>query len=186
MATISVADAMRDALQTGFSKTTAPIIVAIEEAESGLNTLAHNTGTPGHPENSWGIAQINLLAHPDVSVTQATDPLLADYYALKLSNQGTNFTAWSTFNNGAYLQYLPGAQGTSPGPVVTAGGNSPGLGVVGQVLSALGITIPQNVVGDILWRAAFIGGGAILVIIGLILFIQPQVQDAGRLALEAM
>lgn len=53
--------------------------------ESGFNTKAHNLT---EKENSWGLVQINLFAHPYVSVEEATDPRFAIKFMARHLSQG--------------------------------------------------------------------------------------------------
>lgn len=53
-----------------------------------------------------GLWQINNVWHPEVSDTQADDPLAATSAAFRISAGFQHFTAWSTYTNGAYKRYL--------------------------------------------------------------------------------
>lgn len=112
MANYSFTDLLNANLKAGFNAAQAAILAAIGLAESGGNSLAHNQhGQTANSlaENSYGVYQINLLAHPEVTVNQATDLQSAANEAKKLFDQaGGNFSPWSTFTSGAYLQYIPG------------------------------------------------------------------------------
>lgn len=50
----------------------------------------------GVRENSWGLAQINLDAHPNITKAQATDPFFAaDYITKEFSvDEQTQWTCW--------------------------------------------------------------------------------------------
>lgn len=64
---------------------------SVIKCESGYNPKAHNPNPP--LENSWGLVQINLLAHHDISVKQATDPSFAiDYLAKNLAMNTDHWT----------------------------------------------------------------------------------------------
>ena len=82
--------------------------VAIAMAESGLNPNATNVNTDGSVDR--GLWQINNAAHPDVSDSSAFNPVTAAQGMLSISNGGTNWEPWVTYQTGAYLQYLPEAQ----------------------------------------------------------------------------
>ena len=82
--------------------------VAIAIAESGLNPNATNVNTDGSVDR--GLWQINNAAHPDVSDGSAFDPVTAAQDMLSISDGGTNWNPWVTYQTGAYLQYLPEAQ----------------------------------------------------------------------------
>ena len=50
------------------------------KCESGGNTHAHNKTAR---EDSWGLSQINLLAHTDITKEQATDKVFAIEFLVK-------------------------------------------------------------------------------------------------------
>lgn len=60
--------------------------------ESRNNPLAHNLTKR---EDSWGLVQINRLAHPDISVEEATDPDFAINFLAKNLSLG-NGNMWYT------------------------------------------------------------------------------------------
>ena len=82
--------------------------VAIAMAESGLNPNATNVNTDGSVDR--GLWQINNAAHPDVSDSSAFNPATAAQDMLNISNGGTNWSPWVTYQTGAYLNYLPEAE----------------------------------------------------------------------------
>lgn len=126
--TISVQTVVAALTAAGFPAAAIPIMVAISYAESGFNTLANLVTTK---EDSVGIFQINLRAHPSVSRACAQDPFCAAKAAYTISNRGTNFNPWTVYTSGAYKQWLslwPGGGAASPtdppvGP--TQGGTDP-------------------------------------------------------------
>jgi len=91
--------------------------VAIAQAESDFNTQAHNPGNAaiGDVEDSWGLWQINRLAHPQVSVAQACDPTYAAQYSYQLYKAAGGFRDWGTYTSGAYKQTSYWKSGTTPG-----------------------------------------------------------------------
>ena len=105
----------------GGSQATADEAAAIAQAESGGNPDAIlNTAYPNlpgyHPpsagalrEYSVGLWQVNLLAHPQYTVSQMLTPRMAAVAAVAISNGGASFSAWSTYKNGAYKQFLASA-----------------------------------------------------------------------------
>jgi hypothetical protein len=58
------------------------------------------------PERSFGLWQVNTLAHPEFSETMLLDAAYNAHAALLISKSGTDWTPWSTFKNGAYKQYM--------------------------------------------------------------------------------
>lgn len=103
MATLTPQQVEGYAKAAGFTGGDLRIIVAIAQAESGFDTQAHNPGHAGDPENSWGIWQINIAAHTQVTVEQATDPTFAAQFSYQLYRAaGNRFADWGTYNTGAY------------------------------------------------------------------------------------
>lgn len=88
------------------------IVVAIGLAESGGDPKSHNTRPP---DNSYGYWQINMYGPlgPErrakwglSSNDQLFDPATNARAMMDLSNNGTNFHAWSTYNSGAFLAHM--------------------------------------------------------------------------------
>lgn len=107
MATISVTNALSLAAKAGFSGNSQKTIVAIAQAESGLD--AARTSPPN--TDAWhsvdrGIVQINNHWHPEVSDACAYDAQCAFGQAYRISQQGKDFSPWSTYRNGAYLHFF--------------------------------------------------------------------------------
>lgn len=105
MAVLSVSQATQYAAQAGFSGNAQNIIVAIAQAESGLNPQAQNCNNPGGTCDR-GILQINSYWHSEVSDQCAYDPACAFQAAYRISGNGRNFSPWTTYTSGAYKQYL--------------------------------------------------------------------------------
>lgn len=137
MAILTKAQAYAYAQSAGFGGTSADIIVAIAYAESGLNTLATNT-VGNSAGTDRGILQINSVYHAEVSDRWAFDPGGAFLAGYRISSNGTNFTPWSTFGNGAYKRYLSSA-------------NVPSTPATSQVAQATSNTYPQ---GQCTWWAS--------------------------------
>lgn len=60
------------------------VMTKVIDCESDFKSNAHN----GVGENSWGLVQINLNAHPQISVQQATDPDFAIKFLAENLSQG--------------------------------------------------------------------------------------------------
>lgn len=58
------------------------------------------------PEYSVGPAQINLLAHPECIEFDARLYVGAAFYGRAISKGGTDFSPWSTYQDGSYRDYL--------------------------------------------------------------------------------
>ena len=98
------------AQQAGFTGSGLQTITAIALAESGGSTNAVCNSCSGVSEYSVGLTQINTLAHPQYSNSQLTNPLYNMQAAYAVSNGGTNFTPWSTYTNGSFVNFLSQAQ----------------------------------------------------------------------------
>lgn len=105
MAILTPAQIYQFALQAGFSGQSAQTITAISLAESGGDPFAYNTSDPNG--GSFGLTQINGVNSGASSALG--NPLAALEQAFSLSSGGTNFSPWTTYNNGSYAQYLPQA-----------------------------------------------------------------------------
>lgn len=122
-------------VEAGF-KGDSTLMTAIILGESGGNTNAHN---PIPPDDSWGLAQINMLgkAGPErrakyglKSNEELTNPRTNLRVAYDLyRGRGGKFTDWSVFLSGKYLLYMPRAK-------AAARGFSPAL--IGQVAGKYG------------------------------------------------
>jgi hypothetical protein len=106
MSILTPGQAKQYATSAGFSGLAADVIVAIAQAESGLNTLIRGTVDP----RDRGILQINSYYHPEVLDSCAFDPACAFRAAYNISSGGTNFSPWTTFTSGAYQQFMGGGK----------------------------------------------------------------------------
>jgi hypothetical protein len=107
---LSSSDISGYASNAGFSGADLNTAVAIALAESSGNPAAVGdlAITPG---GSIGLWQINLKAHPEYTAQQLTDPQSNANAAYAIYQAaGNSFSPWSTFNGGAYAQYLPSTQ----------------------------------------------------------------------------
>lgn len=91
------------AVMAGFRGRAADMMAAIAMAESRGNPYAHN---PIFPDDSYGITQINALAHGAKARGAYGNPQRAMELAWEVSKGGTNFMPWSVYKSGAYRQYL--------------------------------------------------------------------------------
>lgn len=114
------------AAQAGFTGQGLVNITAIVEAESSGNASAINRNTNGSTD--YGLAQINSVH--GVSQAAMFDPAQNLAEAYKLSSGGTNFSPWTTFNTGAYKNFLSTATGATSGigaaDTSTPGSDEPG------------------------------------------------------------
>jgi hypothetical protein len=95
------------AVSTGFPNPDLAAAVAMAESKGNPDATAIVTNPlPGNgPERSFGLWQINTLAHPTYSETALLDPTYNAQAAFTISNGGTNWHPWSTFTSGAYKKY---------------------------------------------------------------------------------
>lgn len=109
MAKITLQQAISYAQAAGFQGQSLITILAIAEAESGLQTDVVNS------IGATGILQIYLAVHSNVTSAQAKDPAFSFRYAWSLSNGGRNFCPWQSYDpavcgsswDGSYKRYLP-------------------------------------------------------------------------------
>jgi hypothetical protein len=215
--TVLTRSQIRDyASQAGFTGSALDTITAIFAAENGSGdssninntafpTLAgyHAPGPNDQPEYSVGNGQINALAHFSSSgmdfehyVAYLLDPLNNAKEAFKISGGGTDFTPWSTFNNGS-------ATGTAqpditlvdnpiPNPFKKRGdifgipvpfptgpdiiGNPVNPTIDAAKASANAATVIAHAVGWLfdtthLWRLLLVGTGATIVLVGVYVYV---------------
>lgn len=152
----------------GRSQNDCAIFAAIAQAESGLDYRVIND-TPATGDYSVGLWQINYYGSLYAS-RAAEFGTPAQLVAGGLTKQAiaanaigaTSFTPWSTFNSGAYIQYLNG--GTPPGggggggtpPTIQEGSTGPYVQQLQRDLDQLGYSLAVD--GDFgpLTRAAVV------------------------------
>jgi|SRR5579872_357825 len=124
MAKITLQQAIQYAQAAGFQGQSLITILAIAEAESGLQTDVVNS------IGATGILQIYLAVHPDVTSAQAKDPAFSFRYAWSLSGGGKNFCPWQSYDpavcgrdwDGRYKQYIPLVTAAVQGSPASSGG----------------------------------------------------------------
>lgn len=147
----------------GITDEQANIGAAIAEAESGGNPAAYGDRSIG---GSYGLWQVYQPAHPGTQQA-ALNPDSAVQLMWQISNHGTNWKPWSTFNNGAYKQYLNGPNAQLMN--TTAGTSGIASGVLGSLFS-----------GSMLTRFTLVLVGLAVVVIGIITLMRvdgKQVQE---------
>jgi hypothetical protein len=120
MANWTVAQLYALAASTGFADPITAAAIAMAESGGNPDAVGDTSITP--PYGSVGLWQINVAAHPQYDPQSLHDPTTNAQAALAISSGGTTFTPWSTFNSGAYQQFVPAAQAASGSwlPGVTA------------------------------------------------------------------
>jgi hypothetical protein len=82
------------ALSAGLPAASAATAVAIAKRESGYNTQAHN---PVPPDDSYGLWQINRLAHPQYTPAELKTAAGNARAMVAISSGGTNWRPWTTW-----------------------------------------------------------------------------------------
>jgi hypothetical protein len=109
--TLTAAQIGRYALNAGFPASSLQIAIAVALAESGGNTKSHNPGNGTTDiEDSYGLWQINVLAHSSYSPSSLYTPLYNAHAAYDISAGGTNWHPWGTYQTGRYLTFMDQAQ----------------------------------------------------------------------------
>lgn len=178
------------AVNAGLSADRAQVAAAVAMAESGGNPNAHNSKPP---DDSYGLWQINMIGSLGPSRRKAYglsadsdlyNPQTNAKVMAKVSSSGGNFSAWSTYTDGAYVKYMTGQ------PSATSASNAnfltsliPGYGdakAVAQGAEAL-VKAGAWVSNSENWiRIGYVIGGSIVVFGGLFMVIQST--SAGRSA----
>lgn len=157
-------------INNGGNPAVADVAAAIAMAESGGDPNATNVNTNGSTDR--GYWQIN-----SVHGSQSTfDPIANVKAAINISNNGANWSPWTTYTSGAYKKFLsPTTAADSSGtPTTTTGLTIPGLGgisisgvtsgIINTVLGMLGI---KGGLKDMFERFGLIILGFALVLLGI-------------------
>ena len=150
-----------------------PVAVAIALAESGGDPSAIHHNADEHRTTDYGLWQINSYWHPEYDAGKLLEPGYNARAMAKISKNGTDWSAWSTYKNGTYKRFLSDAEKGSEPPTVGAGTVVPN--VVPNVTAWVGELLKGSrglLLGMLL---ASIGGG--LVLLGLSKF----ARDSGAL-----
>lgn len=100
----------------GFRGDALETAVAVSGAETGgtynptLDSAPNHTSGPDNGSVDRGLWQFNSYWHAEVSDSDAHDPDASARAAYRISRGGSSWTAWSTYNSGAYKAYLPAAR----------------------------------------------------------------------------
>lgn len=126
MARLTMAQAYALARQAGFDPASALIAAAIGMAESGLNTAAR--GDLSLQTDYWGpsvgLMQIRTVKSQtgtggDRDIQRVSDPQQNLIAAYDISHKGKDFSAWTTYNNGAFRQFLGQSAAAANAPTQT-------------------------------------------------------------------
>jgi hypothetical protein len=77
----------------------------VSQAQADAWNALHPLNRHG-PERSFGLWQINTIAHPNYDEHLLLDPEYNARAALTLSNGGTDWHQWGAFTDGRYKRYL--------------------------------------------------------------------------------
>lgn len=103
-------------IQYGGSRATAPLAAAVAMAESSGDSMS--ISPPNHDGTvDRGLWQINSKWWPQYSTTDLATNARG---AIKISQNGAHWGDWTTYNTGAYKEFLTGSANTSP-----VGGSTP-------------------------------------------------------------
>lgn len=127
MATFTHADLEGLWITAGGLPGTADTAAAIAQAESSGCQYAKHGPTDDRPvkqcvytfstkENSYGLWQINRMAHPQYSAATLWNALGNAQASVEISNGGVSFSAWTTYKDGSYAQYLQAGGVPTPQP----------------------------------------------------------------------
>lgn len=92
------------------SKNAIATATAIAIAESGGDPQAHNPGNATDKEDSYGLWQINILAHPNYNKVRLYDPNYNAQAMYAISSGGVNWNPWGTYTSGKYKQFMSRGQ----------------------------------------------------------------------------
>lgn len=160
---MALSDCISAAQAAGFNGAGLVTILSISGAESGWNKDAKNTNQDGSVDR--GPLQINDKWHPEVPDQCAYDYTCAFQAGWKISKNGTDFSPWSTFNQGSSNGFIQQVQSALSGAVSTVGGvvsNPLNLPDVGKAIGDFGVRVQG---------AGTIALGGIMIIAGLFLAI---------------
>jgi hypothetical protein len=119
------------ARQAGFTGLGLVTIVAISVAEAS-STCSRN------PSGATGILQFMPGTASHYGLTDATDPQASFDAAYRLSQQGTVFSAWSTYTGGQYQQHVADVQRAAGQAATASSASSGGNPVSGAISGAVG------------------------------------------------
>ena len=159
----------------GFTGAGLATIVAIALAESGGNPAIRG----GQDPRDRGVLQINSYWHPEVSDACAFDPACAFKAAFSISSNGTNFSQWTTFTNGAYKSHLSAASTATPGTslgqtAATANAAASGVNPVQAIVDFFNGLSPALAWLSSPIRIVKMVAGVMLIAIALYLLIVPE------------
>lgn len=174
-------------IQAGGNPQAAPTAAAIAMAESGGNsTILGDVNLQGGQWGpSVGLWQIRALVNQNhtggVRDQYANADAMANARAaISVSNNGQNWSPWSTFTSGAYQHYLNGT-GPSTGtlPNGSSGGTTPNVtNAAFNPLSGDDWLHVVDVIGNYVVYASIIALGALMMAVGVVLVFEATPSGA--------
>jgi hypothetical protein len=144
-------------LKAGGPRASAGLAAAIALAESSGNPNAENHNTNGTIDR--GLWQVN-----SIHGAQSTFDILANAQAaVAISNGGTNFGPWTTYNTGAYKPFLGASTGSSSLPSnLTGAGAASSSSSTPTSGGGFAATLESNGIKAFLYLGLLAGGVAML------------------------
>ncbi len=189
---VTIANAHTLARSVGLSHEAAVTAVAVAIAESGLNENA--VGDESLQDATWGpsigLWQIRSLKAQSGTggvrdATQLKNPSFNARSMASISNRGSDWSPWTTYNNGAYRSHLgavraaAGEPSSLDAPMPSGAATVPSGDVAdvvpdtfGWVAAGVNDSVRESVMAGLLWSAAF-GLAVTLVAIGAYRAVQP-------------
>ena len=105
---MNLADLRALAKAVGFPDPVLAAAVAMAESKGDPFATNLSSGIPGKtlPERSFGLWQVNVLAHPEFDEKELFGASYNAHAALLISKSGTDWSHWSTYTDGTYRQYM--------------------------------------------------------------------------------
>ena len=105
---LSLAELRDLARSVGFPDPVLAAAVAMAESsgDPAAKRVVTTTGPDHLPERSFGLWQVNTLAHPEFDETELLDPDYNARAALLIAQGPKGWNAWSTYTSGAYLRHM--------------------------------------------------------------------------------
>jgi hypothetical protein len=154
-------------IQAGGSSATAPVAAAIAEAESSGNATITSSNPDGG--TNVGLWQLDTLGvGSGYSVAQLSDPATNAAVAVNGSGNGSNWSDWETYANGAYKAFL--SSSTTPDTTGLPAGGVTAATLTSATTSGTSCALSVPIAGCVLPKSALRGiiGGLCLGAAGVI------------------
>lgn len=186
MATLTAAQVYKLAKDQGLSSEAAVTATAIAYVESGFRTDAVGVNSDQYRSRDRGLWQINDHWNPDVTDECAFNPVCNAGAMAKLSQQGTTWRAWSSFNNNRYksAEQMVRDQVNAGGPTATtqpfdesqvASTGNPGIGdLLGKAASGITWLVNPDNISRIIYAII----GIIAIAFGVMLLVKDAKKNA--------